>query len=122
MSTNVPMTNQKLMLAMHEQKYGHSVSFVELADGRVLLGGGNEFRVSADGGLTWSEPFKGKDDKGNEVHAWALVRLSGEAIGLVFPEFGPAPRSECDLFFRRSEDDGRTWSAPVQIKIGRAHV
>ncbi len=115
MSTNVPMTNQKLMLAMHEQKYGHSVSFVELADGRVLLGGGNEFRVSADGGLTWSEPFKGKDDKGNEVHAWALVRLSGEAIGLVFPEFGPAPRSECDLFFRRSQDDGRTWSAPVQI-------
>ena len=76
------MTNPQGMLALHEQSYGHSVTWVELADGKILLSGGGEFRVSKDGGLTWSEPFHGKDEKGSPVAAEALVRLSGKAVGM----------------------------------------
>jgi len=116
MSLNVPMTNPEGMLAMHEQMYGHTVSFVELADGRILESGGNEFRISEDRGLTWSEPFNAKDENGSEVVGWALVKLAGKAIGFVSTQMKlPPPRFECGLLFRRSEDDGRTWSAPVRV-------
>ena len=115
--TRIPsmMTNPQGMLALHEQSYGHSVTWVELADGKVLLSGGGEFRVSKDGGLTWSEPFHGKDEKGSPVAAEALVRLSGKAVGMVASQRPTASPNSSELMFRRSDDDGRTWSSFVVI-------
>ena len=115
--TRIPsmMTNPQGMLALHEQSYGHSVTWVELADGKVLLSGGGEFRVSKDGGLTWSEPFHGKDEKGSPVAAEALVRLSGRAVGMVAFQRPTASPNSSELMFRRSDDDGRTWSSFVVI-------
>ena len=60
--TNVPMTRPEDALAIHEQNYGHSVCWVQLPDGRVLLSGGGEFRTSDDGGMSWSEPFTGQSE------------------------------------------------------------
>src|SRR5512139_3454654 len=84
-SPHMPMTNPGGMLKVHEQQYGHSVSFVELADGRILMTGVSEFRVSDDLGMTWSAPYRGKDEKGNTLSFSSfssLVRLSGKEIGL----------------------------------------
>ena len=50
--SNVPMTRPEELLAVHEFGYGHTVTFVEMEDGRVLMFGGGEFRTSEDWGLT----------------------------------------------------------------------
>ena len=109
------MTNPQGMLALHEQSYGHSVTWVELADGKVLLYGGGEFRVSGDAGVTWSEPFRGKDDQGKPVTAEALVRLSGKSIGMVSSQRPAGKPYSPELIFRRSDDEGKTWSPHVAI-------
>ena len=117
--SNVPMTDPKGMLASHELRYGHGVAgWVELADGRILMVMGDKFLLSADRGVTWLEPFEAKDRRGQPVtRVVGLVRLSGQAIGLVqakriLPSRLPV---EIQLLFRRSQDDGRTWSEPVLI-------
>jgi len=114
---NVPMSPPELMLALHEQTYGHKVSFVELADGRILLNAGTQFRISEDGGLSWSPPFTAKDAPGATVEGRALVRLSANAIGLASMRRPPdaATMRDVEALFRRSEDGGKTWSAPVVI-------
>ena len=109
------MTNPQAVLALHEQSYGHSVTWVQLADGKVLLSGGREFRISEDEGSTWSEPFYGKDEKGSRVSPEALVRLSGKAIGMVTRESAPGNSYGSELLFRRSDDTGKTWSSSVSI-------
>jgi len=79
---HVPMTRPEEVLAVHEWNYGHSVTFAELEDRRVLLCGGWEFRISEDWGLTWSEPFRCTDIDGNPVGGSgpSLVRLSGQGL------------------------------------------
>ncbi len=114
---NVPMTNPKGMLAFHEQGYGHTVTWTRLSDGRILMSGSGRFRISTDRGISWSEEFKGKDPAGEEVDALCLASLSGKSVGSI--EMRPTPgakvRRDTQFLFRRSEDDGKTWSAPVVI-------
>ena len=66
-------------------------------------------------GVTWSEPFYGKDEKGSRVSPEALVRLSGKAIGMVTCESAPGNSYGSELLFRRSDDTGKTWSSSVSI-------
>jgi len=93
------------------------VSFVELAAGRVLESGGREFRVSTDGGVHWSEPYTGMDERRKPVDARSLVRLTGSGIGLVTVSYDGGIHQPV-LLFRRSEDEGRTWSGSALISSG----
>ena len=79
--TNVPMTNPEGMLALHEEDYGHSSSYVELENGDILHGVSCGRRTSADGGLTWSELFRHQTTEGDWVVSSGLVRLSGSGNG-----------------------------------------
>ena len=132
-SGNVPMSNPDDVLAIHEHKYGYSVSFVELADGRILWGTnpGREFMISEDKGLSWSEPYRGKDEDGQPLsHPMrALVRLSDGAVGMAYNQYvsdsgDRTVRRICQIWFRRSEDEGRTWSEPVLVsdRTNRMHM
>ena len=84
---HVPMTRPEEVLAVHEWNYGHSVTFAELEDRRVLLCGGWEFRISEDWGLTWSEPFRCTDVDGNPVGG------SGAAFRSGAPHLGASGRA-----------------------------
>ena len=115
--SNVPMTRPEEALAIHDQRYGHSVTFVGLEGGRILLYGSSEFRISSDGGLTWGEPFPARDENGESMpgHCACLVNLSGGAIGLATmrPKAALDSRGKTEMVFRTSEDEGKTWSPPV---------
>ena len=115
--SNVPMTRPEDTIAVHDQNYGHSVAFAELATGRLLLCGGGEFSYSDDGGVTWSRPFKGKNEKG-EIFSPSdpsMVRLTGGVIGLSYLRKKPdaITRYESQMMFVTSEDECKTWSSPV---------
>ena len=126
--TNVPMTRPGEMLAMHEQNYGHSVAFIGLDGGRILETNGADFLYSDDGGITWSEPYRGSDDDGElaSVSCASLVNLDGGAIGLAEMRWRPGSTSryETQMVFRTSEDQGHTWSPPVVMNdcLLRAHA
>ena len=49
---HVPMTRPDLMLAQHEQDYGHCYTFADLDDGRIMHFVWNALTFSEDGGLT----------------------------------------------------------------------
>ena len=124
---NVPMSRPELVLATHEQRYaGASVSFVRLKDGRILMSATDVFRVSTDKGMSWSEEFRGLDEKGQPVtNIFGLVNLSGDAIGLLeaanqiqdsthHVDYRMQIR-DYRMQFRRSLDGGKTWSAGVVV-------
>ncbi len=136
--SNVPMTRPEEMLIEHKTTYFHSSTFAELDDGRILRHAYAEFTSSDDGGITWSEPVQQKDADGNLVDGHALVRLSGNGIGLVGklgkPPAGPQGETREQkvlrqrksraasimgdapyLVFWRSDDGGETWQSPVRI-------
>ena len=119
------MTLPKLMLAEHETCCGHSSTFVELDDGRILHVAGHWKSHSDDGGLTWTplSTEKMADVEGGLVRGDSLVKLSGKhSIGAVGQRRDePAPTTyaqtpNCSgIFFWRSDDDGETWQPPVRM-------
>ena len=121
--SDVPMTRPEEALAVHQTRYFHGSTFVELEDGRVLHAAGGRFTVSEDGGLSWSEEFTCRDANGDPVgtHGCSLGRLSGAGVGLAgmrkdaeatTPEEGARSNH---LVFWRSEDGGQTWEPPVRV-------
>ena len=116
--SNVPVTNPSGSLAVHKEQYGHSSTYVELKNGDILHGAGVLFRTSSDGGMSWSEPFRIADTQGSPVHTEGLVELSGDAIGSAasgYLDEKLGRHSTGRIFFRRSEDHGKTWEPPVPI-------
>jgi len=89
---------------------------IEARDGSlmVIFGGGiyetgetrPMRRVSADGGVSWSDPKPVEC----EVGAGGVIRLASGALGL----YG---QKESRCYFCSSVDDGDTWSAPVHIPV-----
>ena len=79
--TNIPMTAPDGVLAIREENFGHSSSYVELENGDILHGAGLEWCKSSDGGLSWSEIFRCFDSEGDPVAVLSLVKLSGSGIG-----------------------------------------
>ena len=121
---DVPMTRPGEMLAVHETKFFHSSTFVQLEGGRILHTDGKVFTTSDDGGITWSQPFTRKDVQGNPVVGSvepSLVKLSGRGIGLAARMSDPKAgdpyevRRSTHMVFWRSEDGGETWQPPVRI-------
>ena len=125
---NVPMTLPELMLAEHDTPFGHSSTFLELDDGRILHWAGHQRTHSDDGGLTWSPPEPVNDAEGRPVGGaeTSLVRLSEPgAVGLAARITGeqgergdatwPLPPRDLYMMFWRSDDGGHTWKPPVRI-------
>ena len=83
-ATNIPMTRPEEMLAVHHTNYAHSVTWVQLDCGRIVMGVWSEFTTSDDGGLSWSEAFASRKPDGQEVQASAasLVKLDNGSLGL----------------------------------------
>ncbi|MBM3934924.1 MAG: exo-alpha-sialidase [SAR202 cluster bacterium] len=119
---NVPMTLPQLALKVHGTQFFHWSTFAELEGGRVVHFAKGHVTYSDDGGITWTAPFEARDVNGNPVGASksALVRLDGNAIGVAatmqeeLTAALPFMRAYY-LAFWRSEDGGRTWSAPTRI-------
>ena len=108
--SNIPMTRPEGLLASHNTCHGHSVSWVQLDSGRIVLSAGTGLSISDDGGLAWSEPYKAKYENGQETsYMFSLVKLEGKAIGAT------CPGDSGKLCFCKSTDEGHTWSQPVLI-------
>ena len=111
--SNVPMTRSEEMLAFHDGHFGGS-AFLGLEGGRILFTSGTHFSISSDGGITWSEPYHGTDEKDEPLTARnaSLVNLSGGAIGMATQRVRPGSSSiyQQEAVFRTSEDEGKTWS------------
>ena len=100
---------------------------IELSDGRLLLawsefsGGHSDWasaqisgRHSDDGGRTWGEKLTIVPNAGQvNTMSPSLVRLQSGQLGLTY--------SVCDspadsrVYWRRSDDEGHTWSDPVRV-------
>jgi len=115
--SNVPMTRPEEALAVHDTRYFHSSTFVELDGGRILHAANKTFTTSDDGGITWSGESTRHDTDSNPVGGGgtSLVKLSGKGIGLAAMAKGDAPRAQSGAVFWRSEDGGETWEPPVRV-------
>ncbi len=113
------MTGKDRILAVHEQKSGHSVAWTVLDGGKIIMFGRGGFSFSDDGGLTWSQPIIGRDERGEplSISTPSLVKLDGRRLGLGYTAAcaGAESTRRKDLFFRYSDDEGKTWSAPVLV-------
>ena len=93
-------------------------SFVELEDKRLLhvVAGVHQHSISPDGGQTWEEhgPLCDIDGQENKGFAPSLLRLGSGGIGLIYSDFTDGAWW-ARLVFRRSDDEGKTWSEPIPI-------
>jgi len=68
--------------------------------------------TSSDGGATWSAPRVVKDNDGKmNVMVPSLVRLASGELGML--HLRKDSHSSCTGLFRRSQDEGRSWSEEV---------
>lgn len=101
---------------------------IELRDGRLLLGYTDFYhcsshdmsparisgKISTDLGKTWTEPFTIQENIGTEnVMESDLLRLRSGEIALFFCVKNS--EADCKPYMRKSFDEGRSWSEPVQI-------
>src|SRR2546425_5599420 len=83
--TDVPMTRAEQCIAVHDG-IGRRARFVELPDGRILLGTNGRFYTSADGGMTWSSPWDPHYADSQESVQWgegSLVVFKDHTLGHV---------------------------------------
>ena len=100
-------------------------SIIELRDGSLLLMYGaheksgdwdrGEIRQirSQDGGKTWSAPETVFHDAERSLFQVAFARLGNGELGLTHTSL--ANGRDAVKVFRRSADEGKTWSAPLKI-------
>jgi sialidase-1 len=112
------------------KRYGPS-SMVQLKDGKILIAY-DDFtmmgedrdsapayvaaRLSEDGGRTWGRPFVLQENTSElgRMGPASLLRLQNGDIGFVYGEAQMSP-SDWPYYFRRSNDEGKTWTQPVRI-------
>ncbi len=89
-------------------------SLIELKDGSLLASNG---RVSADGGLTWTEPrpFAAEGAEDISPYGTSLLRLNSGALALVYRGQGDTDATGAKMWL--SEDESNTWGPPRSIKL-----
>lgn len=89
-----------------------SVSGPKNSDGRIAVS------TSEDGAKTWSEPITAIDTPGQFDGDPSLI-IDGKRI-LVIPSTVVPPNkiTKSEVWMTVSEDDGQSWSKPVEIKTG----
>ena len=92
------------------------VLMVELPDGRLMQVSPEGRRHSVDGGVTWGEPEPMRDAAGQPVERGHPILLPSGGLGLLYSDSRDRrARYGMDVWFRRSDDEGRTWSEPVEV-------
>ena len=110
-------------------------TFLRLNDGRVMFAyteyygdSGEDDAIahicacfSADEGETWSEPelIIEKDEKAKNIMSPSLVRMNNGDAGILYlrKEIMPDGGLTCMPVFRRSSDEGKTWSEMTRCAI-----
>jgi len=124
-------SNFEVMLAplVANKRYG-APTLVELSGGRILAayndwtmpGDNGDFspafvagRISSDGGRSWGRPFVLQENTSElgRMGPPTLLRLQNGDIGFFSAELNSY--SNFSFFFKRSRDEGKTWSAPVVV-------
>jgi hypothetical protein len=106
----------------------NTVYYANLVFSRLNNGSGVVVSKSSDGGLTWGEPLivhtDGVDANGNPLDTqffndkeWITVDERTGTVYLTWTSFGPAGSP---IQLSRSEDGGKTWSAPVAVNPASA--
>ncbi len=132
---DVPMTRAEECLAVHDG-IGRRARFVELPDGRILLGTNDKLYTSSDSGMTWSEPWQPRYADNQEAVQWgegSLVLFKDRTLGHVgrpvtsgevvlrqrsienARKLLDEERPDSHLLLWRSRDGGKTWSRPKRI-------
>jgi hypothetical protein len=100
-------------------------SMVALNNGEILqlygaMAGTGDWAISVlreirsgDGGETWTEPRTLFSDPERSLFQPSLTRMGNGEIGLTYTSL--LPKRGAFKLFRRSADEGRTWSEPIQI-------
>ena len=80
------------------------------------------FKASDDAGRTWGQTWQARDTAGRDICGFhiSVLHLKSGGLGMVYTdiakEYGHPGREEGSMvFFRVSDDRGRTWSDPVLI-------
>jgi sialidase-1 len=124
-------TNFEVMAAplVANKRYG-APTMVQLKDGSILLayndwtmpGENSDFspayvaaRISKDGGRSWGRPFVLHENTSElgRMGPPTLLRLQTGDIAFFYAEL--ISHSDYRFFFRKTADEAKTWSQPVQI-------
>jgi predicted neuraminidase len=117
--------SHEIVPATAEAKRNGEAAFIPLKDGSLLLLYGahskpgdwdrGEIRQirSRDGGKTWSQPETVFSDPERSLFQCALDRLPSGDLGLTHTSL--AHGQDAIKVFRRSSDEGKTWSEPIVI-------
>jgi hypothetical protein len=126
-----PLLSHEIVPATEEARRNGEASFIPLKDGSLLLLYGahskpgdwdrGEIRQirSRDGGKTWSEPETVFSDHKRSLFQCSLARLPSGDLGLTHSSL--ANGTDAIKVFRRSSDEGKTWSEPIVIS-DKAHA
>ena len=93
-------------------------AMIGLKDGSLMTVPTSGRSISLDGGLTWTDTEFVHDVDGNQIACGfrRLVRLKSGGIGGFCRENdSQTQRYGMSPWFRRSDDEGRTWSKPMRV-------
>jgi hypothetical protein len=96
-------------------------SMLELTDGRLLGVSPADRSISSDGGKTWSEPEPLFETEGGQMEGAVrhLLQLKSGRIGAFWSLDGADTETKdqygYSVWFRKSDDNGKTWSRPVRV-------
>lgn len=71
-------------------------------------------KISTDNGYTWGSTFTVIPNEGTmNTMSVSLVRMGNDDLGLFYLRKNNT--SDCKVYFRRSTDEGNTWSSPICV-------